>query len=82
MDNREEKLDTPLLRFKNRPNSFGKIQATVPISGTVVLNCPGIKLITPFEAVRLAKKLIIDPNKEHFIVIYLTLSEKIQNVNL
>lgn len=28
--------------------------------------------ITPEEAVRLAKKLIIDPNKEHFIAIYLT----------
>lgn len=31
-----------------------------------------IKCITTFEAVKMAKKLIIDPNKEHFIAIYLS----------
>lgn len=30
-----------------------------------------VRLITPFIAVRMAKKIIIDPNKEHFIAIYL-----------
>jgi DNA repair protein RadC len=72
MDIQENKQNTPLLRFKNRPYPFGQIQTTVLPIGTVLLNSTGIKLITPFEAVRMAKKLIIDPNKEHFIVIYLT----------
>jgi DNA repair protein RadC len=72
MNIHEKNQNTPLLRFKNRPYLFGQIKTTVPLIGTVFLKSPGIKLITPFKAVRLAKKLIIDPNKEHFIVIYLT----------
>ena len=35
-----------------------------------------VKIITPFNAVQTAKKFIIDPYKEHFIVIYLCPSRK------
>lgn len=52
--------------------SFGQNKTTVRNCQTVGFVCSRVKLITPFEAVRLAKKIIIDPHKEHFIVIYLT----------
>ncbi len=68
----QKKQYTPPLPYNDRGYSFGQTQQTVPTAGTIFLVSSGIKFITPLEAIRMAKKLIIDPNKEHFIVIYLS----------
>jgi hypothetical protein len=48
-----------------------KLKKPVPKNWNGFLVSSSIKFITTFEAVQIAKKLIIDPNKEHFITIYL-----------
>ena len=63
MNNKPKNANTPHLCAERHLYSFGQ-NKTVRIDRTV-------NLITPFKAVQIAKKIIIDQNKEHFIAIYL-----------
>ncbi len=72
MNTQRKKPDTSLLRFGKHRYSFGQIKKTVPKNWNGFLVSSGIKFITSFGAIQMAKKLIIDPYKEHFIAIYLS----------
>ncbi|MFH0892478.1 MAG: JAB domain-containing protein [Candidatus Falkowbacteria bacterium] len=71
MNRRKKKPATPPSRLK-RPCSSGQILKTARKNRTVFLVAPRDRLIAPAEAVRLARKLVTDPYKEHFIAIYLS----------
>lgn len=71
MNRRKKKPTTPPSRSK-RACSSGQILKTARKNRTVFLVAPRDRLIVPAEAVRLARKLITDPYKEHFIAIYLS----------
>jgi DNA repair protein RadC len=71
MDKLKKKTNTNSPCYNKHPYSFGHFHKNT-FSIINISNSIGVKIITAFEAVQMARKLIIDPNKEHFIVIYLT----------
>jgi DNA repair protein RadC len=68
MKNTKQKPIIPLLCADRHLYSFGQ--------NKTVRNNQTARLLTPWEAVRMAKKIIIDPHKEHFITIYLCPTRK------
>lgn len=59
-------------KINNDHSSFGQVKKSILHKDGFFIALPDIKIITPQKAVQIAKKLIIDPNKEHFIAIYLS----------
>lgn len=82
MNNFNKQLDSSHLLNSYNSSSYKQIQKTVPISGTVFLERIVNKNISPFTAVKLARKLIVDHNKEHLFAIYLTPVRKIPKCEL